>query len=66
MRKTASIIGIAWMVIVGIAGFGLGIAEAMGAYPGLFFRGGYGEVYLLFALALPGYALYRWGNTHAS
>jgi hypothetical protein len=44
-----------------LASFWQGLRELSGA-SGLFFREGYGEVYLAFALAVPGFFLWKWGS----
>jgi hypothetical protein len=52
------------MALVGALGAWLGLSEAFLGAPGLIFKGGYGEVYLLAALFFPGYLIYRWGRGH--
>jgi hypothetical protein len=60
-RRIAVVVGIVWMTLVVALGAWLGLREWAGA-PGLFFKGGYGEAYLLAALFFPGFALHRWGK----
>ena len=69
MRKIARLIGIAWMAAAFAAVLIVGFIE-------LFFNGGtgliipipggFGEVYVIAALALPGYGLYAWGSPKPS
>ncbi len=61
-RRIAVAIGIVWMTLVGAAGAWLGFREAFLYVPGLFFEGGYGEMYLIAAAFLPGFMLHRWGS----
>lgn len=48
--RVAKAVGIGWMALVGALGAWLGLSEAFLGAPGLIFKGGYGEVYLLAAL----------------
>ena len=62
MRNVARIIGMIWMCLVVAVTVWQGIREAFFFSPGLIFKEGYGEVFLAFALALPGYLLWTWGS----
>jgi hypothetical protein len=56
MRKAARILGVVWMVgavLAGVALIGSGL-----------FRGGRGDIYILFGAVLPGIALFRWGKVN--
>lgn len=63
MRAIARIVGIVWMLLVGVATVWLGIRETFFGAPGLIFEGGYGEIYLAFVAALPGYFVWKWGKS---
>lgn len=61
-KRIAVPVGIVWMALAAMFGAWLGFREAFLYAPGLFFEGGYGEVYLIGAAFLPGFLLYRWGK----
>jgi drug/metabolite transporter (DMT)-like permease len=55
MRRTARIAGLAWLALVAMAGVVLMVrAGVIGSNRGL--------LYMVFAAALPGVMLYRWGR----
>lgn len=62
--RVAKAVGIGWMALIGALGAWLGFSETFLGAPGLIFKGGYGEVYLLAAFFSPGYLIYRWGRGH--
>ena len=66
MRNVARIIGLTWMCIIAAVTAWQGIREAFLFAPGLVFKEGYGEVFLAFALAFPGYLLWAWGGKEKS
>jgi hypothetical protein len=58
MRKAARIVGVIWVMAV-IAGYAVVTASGR-------LHGGRGEMFVLFAAALPGIFLFRWGREPGS
>jgi hypothetical protein len=54
MRQAARITGIVWMILIAVCGLLL-LGSGM-------LHGNRGVIYILFAAALPGFLLYRWGR----
>ena len=62
MRAVATGLGVVWMGVIVAAGLWLGLRETFFDEPGILFAGGYGDIYILAIVGIPGYLLYRWGT----
>jgi hypothetical protein len=62
MHRIAVIAGIAWMGILIAIGAWLGFSQLFLDGSGILFKSGFGDIWILAILALPGYLLWNWGS----
>ena len=62
MRLAAKIIGAAWIAAVVTFGGWLGFAGVFVGVGCLIFESGYGDIWILAIVAVPGYFVWKWGN----
>ncbi len=62
MRKVAWRIGILWMWVVVAIGLWLGFGGLFLGIGGILFESGFGDMWILAILGMPGYFLWKWGG----
>ena len=62
MWLAAKIIGAAWIAAVVTFGVWLGFAGVFMGVGGLIFESGYGDIWILAIVAVPGYFVWKWGT----